>query len=146
MDLWAVREAICAAASTVEATPPLRCVPQVRGTLVAPTLWVTTIRRNFDRAMNRGLDELIVTARVVTKAMSEEGAALYIDSLMAGSGAGSLKAAIESCRPLNGGDLASSGVADDLHVRSFAGHEWWQLGGAEVLGGELEIFVIGPGS
>lgn len=67
-----------------------------------PCAVVGNITITFDEAQNRGLDMGEVDVIVIVSRMNERGAQDKLDGYLAGSGAGSLKAAIEADRTLAG--------------------------------------------
>lgn len=144
MDLRAVRRAIADAAKAV--TPKLSCHPYPPAVLQARSFFVVDVQVDWDRAHARGLDAVTLTARLLSGAADQPAAHEQVDVYLAGAGTGSLKDAIEAIRPSRGGALASSGVAHDLHVRRFTGVREYEHAGGYFVGGDLEIYVIGPGT
>lgn len=138
-----MRRAIADAAKTV--TPKLSCHPYPPATLQPRSFFVVDVQVDWDRAHARGLDAITLTARLLSGAADQPSAHEQVDTYLAGAGPGSLKDAIEAVRPSRGGALASSGVAHDLHVRKFLGVREFEHAGAYLVGGDLEIYVIGPG-
>ena len=67
-----------------------------------PCAVVGNITITFDEAQNRGLDQGEVDVIVIVSRMNERGAQDKLDGYLAGSGVGSLKAAIEADRTLAG--------------------------------------------
>lgn len=67
-----------------------------------PCAVVGNITITFDEAQNRGLDMGEVDVIVIVSRMNERGAQDKLDGYLAGTGAGSLKAAIEADRTLAG--------------------------------------------
>lgn len=67
-----------------------------------PCAVVGNITITFDEAQNRGLDMGEVYVIVIVSRMNERGAQDKLDGYLAGSGAGSVKAAIEADRTLAG--------------------------------------------
>jgi len=68
-----------------------------------PSAIVGNVSIDWDDAMQRGLDAATFSIYVVVSRMSERSGADTLDSLLAGSGAGSVKTALES-----GGNLGGS--------------------------------------
>jgi hypothetical protein len=68
-----------------------------------PSAIVGNVSIDWDDAMQRGLDAATFSVYVVVSRMSERSGADTLDSLLAGSGAGSVKTALES-----GGNLGGS--------------------------------------
>lgn len=67
-----------------------------------PCAVVGNITITFDEAQNRGLDQGEIDVIVIVSRMNERGAQDKLDGYLAGSGAGSIKAAIEADRTLAG--------------------------------------------
>ena len=67
-----------------------------------PCAVVGNITITFDEAQNRGLDMGEVDVIVIVSRMNERGAQDKLDGYLAGTGAGSVKAAIEADRTLAG--------------------------------------------
>lgn len=67
-----------------------------------PCAVVGNITITFDEAQNRGLDMGEVDVIVIVSRMNERGAQDKLDGFLAGTGAGSIKAAIEADRTLAG--------------------------------------------
>jgi len=67
-----------------------------------PCAVVGNITITFDEAQNRGLDQGEIDVIVIVSRMNERGAQDKLDGYLAGTGAGSLKAAIEADRTLAG--------------------------------------------
>jgi len=74
-----------------------------------PIAVVTFDNVNYDTSMGRGLDEYTFRVIVVVGRVNTRGAEQNLDAFMSGSGASSVKAAIESDRSLGG-------EANDLRV------------------------------
>ena len=63
---------------------------------------VGNITITFDEAQNRGLDAGEVDVLLIVSRMNERGSQDKLDGYLAGSGAGSVKAALEADRTLSG--------------------------------------------
>ena len=68
----------------------------------APCAVVGNITITFDEAQNRGLDLGEIDVIVIVSRMNERGAQDKLDGYLAGTGAGSVKAALEADRTLSG--------------------------------------------
>ncbi len=68
----------------------------------APCGVVGNITITFDEAQNRGVDMGEVDILVIVSRMNERGAQDKLDTYLAGSGSGSVKAALEADRTLGG--------------------------------------------
>lgn len=148
MQISDVRAAIATAASTVvlpSGIGKLTCSGYTPDSIVAPHFFVAEYTQDFDKAMRRSKDELEFTSRVLVSRSDDQAAQRILDSLLSGSGDASLKAAIEAARGAPG-ELALGGLADDLHVMRVQGYRWYEHEGAQFVGAELIIKVIGDGS
>jgi hypothetical protein len=67
-----------------------------------PCAVVGNLTITFDEAQNRGLDMGEVDVLVIVSRMNDRGAQDKLDAFLAGSGAGSVKAALETDRTLSG--------------------------------------------
>ena len=88
----------------------------------------------YDKALRRGLDSYVVTVRVFVGMASDVGAQKRLDLILASSGSGSVKAAIES-------DPTLGGKCDDLRVRSASGYRVYGAEG-RLLGAEWDVEVM----
>lgn len=144
MDLQAVAEGLADAAADVTCDPPLNTFAFAPDSVPEPCAFVAEMEIEFDKAHNRGLDEVMVTMRVLVGRSDDKAAAARLNGLMSGSGAGSLKAALEAARGAPG-QSALDGACDDFHVTRIQGHRWYEHASTTYLGGEWRIRVIGPG-
>lgn len=145
MDISAVRAGIAAAAADVVITPALTATGYVPDSITEPHFFTAEVDIAFDKTHGRGCDELTVTCRVLVGRADDRASQKLLDSLLAGSGTTSLKAAIEAARGAPG-QLALDGEADDLHVVRVQGYRWYEHAGTKYVGAELIIHVIGSGS
>ncbi|MFI5995871.1 hypothetical protein ACIBAC_28975 [Streptomyces sp. NPDC051362] len=148
MQITAVREGIAAAAAAVvmpEGTAKLKSYAYVPDDVVAPCFFVAEVDITFDKTFGRGTDELTFTCRVLISAANDRTSQRLLDRLLSGAGEGSLKQAIEVARGVPG-ELALGGAADDLHIQRVQGYRWYEHAGAQYVGAELVIKVIGDGS
>ncbi|MFD6531583.1 hypothetical protein [Streptomyces sp. NPDC060184] len=143
----AIRSAIADAARAVvlpEGVGKLTATGYVPDAVVAPHFFCGEYSVDFDRAMNRGLDEVELTCRVLVGRADDRSAQDVLDRLLAGSGPTSLKAAIEAARGAPGG-YALGGLAHDLHVTRIQGYRWYEHAGTQYVGAEFIIKIIGEG-
>ena len=148
MQISEVRDAIADAARVVvlpAGIGKLKCTGYVPDSIVAPCFFVGEVEVNFDKAMGRKLDELLFTCRVLAGRADDRSSQRILDALLSGSGAASLKAAIEAARG-GPGEYALGGLAHDLHVQRIQGYRWFEHAGSTYVGAELVIKVIGDGS
>jgi hypothetical protein len=148
MQISAVREAIADAARAVVLPAGLKaltCTGYVPDAVTAPHFFVAEYEQVFDRVMNRGLDELTFTTRVLVSRADDRAAQQTLDAMLSGSGPASLKAAIEAARGAPG-EYALGGLAHDLHVMRVQGYRWYEHAGSTYVGAEVMIKVIGEGN
>lgn len=142
-----IRDALAQAARAVvlpDGVRALTCTGYVPDAVTEPHFFVGEYQQDFDRAMNRGLDEIEFTCRVLVGRQDDRAAQMLLDSMLAGSGPASLKQAIEAARG-GPGEYALGGLAHDLHVVRVQGYRWYEHAGVEYVGAELIIKVIGEG-
>jgi hypothetical protein len=106
--------------------------------IVEPCLVVTDVTIEYDQTFGRGLDAVTVKAVVLVSRSEDRDGQKKLQAYLSGSGAASLKAAIES-------DSTLSGECHDLRVTRCTGRRFYQFGERSYVGAELEIFIIGPG-
>ncbi|MFD5057431.1 hypothetical protein [Streptomyces sp. NPDC058394] len=143
----AIRDAIANAARTVilpDGIAKLTCTGYVPDAVTAPHFFVGEYSIDFDKAMNRSLDEVELTCRVLVSRADDKSAQAILDGLLTGAGPASLKAAIEAARGAPG-EYALGGLAHDLHVKRVQGYRWYEHQGTQYVGAELIIKVIGEG-
>lgn len=147
MQISPVRDALAAAAAAVvlpNGLPKLTCSGYVPDSVIAPHFFVGEYEQVYDRAMNRSLDELVFTTRVLVARTDDRPSQRVLDALLSGSGPASLKRTIELARGAPG-EYALGGLAHDLHVMRVQGYRWYEHAGATYVGAELMIKVIGDG-
>ena len=101
-----MRQAIAANLSSITGLRTAALIPEDPK---PPIAVVTFDNVNYDTSMGRGLDEYTFRVIVVVGRVNTRGAEQNLDAFMSGSGASSVKAAIESDRSLGG-------EANDLRV------------------------------
>ncbi|WP_405549690.1 hypothetical protein [Streptomyces microflavus] len=146
MQMSAVRTAIAEAASAVvlPVDAVLTCTGYTPDSVNEPHFFCGEYSVEFDRAMRRGLDTVELTCRVLVGLGDDKNAQQVLDALLAGSGPASLKQAIEAAKGAPGED-ALGGAADDLHVMRVQGYRWYEHQGAQYIGAEIIIKIIGKG-
>lgn len=148
MQMSAVRAALADAARAVVLPANagrLTCTGYVPDAVTEPAFFVGEYSVDFDRALNRSLDEVEFTCRVLVGRADDKRSQEILDALLSSSGPGSLKQAIEAARGAPG-DYALGGLADDLHVMRVQGYRWYEHQGTTYVGAELAIKVIGEGA
>lgn len=96
---------------------------------------VGNVTIDWDDAMQRGLDRATFSVYVVVSRMSERSGQDTLDSLLAGSGAGSVKTALEAGGNLNGS--CSTVLVTRATPLSFS------MGGVEFFAYEYEVEAYG---
>lgn len=144
----AIREAIATAARTGVTLPDgigkLTATGYTPDAVVTPHFFCGEYSIDFDKAMNRSLDTLELTCRVLVSRADDRSAQAVLDGMLAGSGPASLKAAIEAARGAPG-EYALGGLAHDLHITRMQGYRWYEHQGTQYVGAELIIRIIGEG-
>lgn len=104
-----------------------------------PAIEVAVDEVNYDHSMGRGSDEWFFVVRAYVGAATDRAAQIKLDTLLAPSGSGSVKTALEATPTLDG-------KCEDLHVVSASGYRIFQrAGGPELLGCEWRVRVIALG-
>jgi hypothetical protein len=147
VDVVLVLQRLAAAAATAVTTPartiqPLDWVPD---SIEPPCVYPESVRIEWDQTMGRGLDKLVVNLRLLCSRADDREGQHMLYGLLAGSGAGSMKAAIEAARGAPGA-LALSGAAHDLHVASTGEARWYEVAGEKLVGTDFEVTIYGSGS
>lgn len=139
MDISAVRSGLGTAAGAVVSDPPLTVFGYVPDAFEAPCFFPAEVDVDFTGAFARGLDELMVTCRVLVGTADDRASQKLLDGYLSGAGAASLKAAIEA-------DSTLGGACDDLMVLRVQGYRYYEHAGAKYVGAELIVKVVGDGS
>lgn len=141
MDIAAVRAGLAAAAATITGLTTYAYVPD---SVTEPCFYPGGYEVDFDRAFVRGLDEVNFTCYILVSRADDATGQARLDAFLKGSGATSLKAALEAARGAPG-QLALSGAADDLHVTRVEGYGQYTIGDTVYYGAKLLVTVIGSG-
>lgn len=147
MEASAIRDAIADAARVVvlpDGIPKLTCTGHVPDAISGPHFFCGEYTVDYDKAMNRGMDVVELTCRVLVSRADDRASQRILDSLLAGSGPSSLKTAIEVARGAPG-EYALGGLAHDLHVTRMQGYRWYEHQGTDYVGAELIVKIIGEG-
>lgn len=131
-----IRVALAASLSTITDT-------QVSAYMLSnptpPTAHIIPGSVEYDQAMGRGIDLLMLTAQVFIGLVSDIQAQKKLDEYLAGSGARSVKQALEADRTLGG-------ACQTLRVTRSSGYRVASnAGGGQVLLAEWEIEVFATG-
>ncbi|MFJ3170637.1 hypothetical protein ACIPJK_07605 [Streptomyces roseus] len=142
-----IREAIADAARAVvlpAGVGTLTCSGHTPDSVIAPHFFAGEYSVEFDKAMNRSLDEAELTCRVLVGRNDDTTAQRILDALLSGSGPASLKAAIQAA---NGapGVPALGGLVEALHLTRVQGYRWYEHQGTQYVGAELIIRIFGDG-
>lgn len=136
MDLNAVATGLETQVREVAGIQPYDYVPDA---LAGKSFLVCEIDVDFDKTFRRGMDELMVTCRVLIARRTERDAQRKLREFMAGGGMTSIKAAIES-------DKTLGGACDSLHVQRMSGNRMFTVGEKRYYGVEIYIKIVGSGS
>lgn len=138
MNLASVREGMAANLRAANVLDGGQVSPYILSQPTPPVAWCYPAEIDYDQAMQRGLDELELRVLVLMPLTDDIGSQLALDTLLASSGTGSMKAAIESDRTL-------AGAAHDLIVERCTGYFTYQLTSGPCLGCEwvVQIAVAG---
>jgi hypothetical protein len=135
-DLAAIRTGLAANLSTI---PDIQVSAYVLSNPTPPCAVVFAGPTDFDTSFGRGLDNLVFMVRVLVAAVSDISAVVNLDPYMAGSGARSVKAAIET-------DKTLGGACSDLRVVGTEGEQVYTLEGRPpALGAEFRVEVTAHG-
>ncbi|MEV2240580.1 hypothetical protein [Micromonospora sp. NPDC049891] len=137
MNISAIRSAL--AESVASVTPELNTYGYVPDSVAVPCFYVGGVEIDYDVTMGRGSDELSVTCVVLVSANSDASGQEQLDAYLNGSGASSLKAAIEA-------DETLGGECFTLAVSRAQGYGFHKVGTTDYLGAELVVNITGDGS
>jgi hypothetical protein len=129
----AVRTSLASAAAGISG---LRSRAFIADAIEPPTFVVGEVEQDFDLTMGRGVDVVTVQCRLYTSRASERGGQDALDVYLAGSGARSIKRALEV-------DKTLGGACQDLRVSGQRGYGVYNVGGLEYIGAEFSIQVWG---
>jgi hypothetical protein len=145
MDITAVRQAISNQISAV-IPAPLTAVWYVPDMATEPMCWVKPGVVNYDRAYGpHGMEQLDFEIVIVVSRADDQAAQINLDQYIHGTGALSIKAAVESGRQQYGG-TAYLGILDDLWVSKVDSYNYYLLGDTRFLGATFTLTVIGSGT
>lgn len=132
--LYDIRAALRARLATVEGLRTYGSVPE---SVNPPMAYVGLLESvEFDTAFARGADRWLIPVRVLVAKATDRAAQAKLDSYLAGSGAASLKAAIEG----DGANLG--GNAHTVRVTGVRDYGVIEHGGVNYLGAELLVDII----
>lgn len=113
--------------------------PYVLSEPTPPTIQIRSGDVTYDRAMNRGWDEVTMIVQALVPFSSDGGSQAALDAMMAPNGSTSVKAAVES-------DLTLGGACDQVHVVSCSGTQLATIAGVAVLLAEWTCIVYANGA
>jgi hypothetical protein len=142
-----VMDRLVAAAATAVGVPALVLTQYgyVPDKIEAPCVFAQLKPIEFDKTFGRGTDEMFVTIHVRTSRTSDREGQRLLNSYLDGSGASSIKAAMEAAKGAPGA-LALAGACDDFHVQRVSEPTEYTHGGIPYLGAEFTVRVIGSGT
>lgn len=145
MDIANIRTELASAASAVVLpNTSLTCTGYMPDAVTEPCFFIADYTIDYDKTMNRGLDSMEFTGRVLVSRADDLSGQALLDTMLSGSGSASLKTAIEVARGAPG-SAALNGYAHDLRVTRMQGLRLYEHNGLQYLGAELSIMVIGDG-
>lgn len=139
MDIAAVRAALASAAEDAAGTTGLTCHGYIPDSITPPTLFVAGYVIGYDTAAARGSDTVTYTLRLLASRADDQSGQARIDAWAAGSGAGSLKAAIEA-------DPSLGGLVDWTHMTAMDTSDLVVHAGTVYYGAEITVEVTGDGA
>lgn len=143
MNLASVRSVLATAAGSITGLNTFAYVPD---SVVVPCFYLADdVAVEFDHAMGRGIDLITLTGVVLANAASASGGQSKLDGYLAGSGSGSIKAALNAIRPVTGSTTLAA-VAHDLRVIMARSYRTYEHAGDTYFGAEFEINVWGGGT
>lgn len=146
MDLALVLPRLVAAGATAtDGFREITALDYVPESIEPPVLFVADVNIDFDKTMNRGLDEVLVTLRFLCSRTDDREGQHQLAAFLSGSGSASLKAALESARGAPGVP-ALGGACDGFHVQKVAGYRWYVVGAATYVGADITVRIIGSGT
>lgn len=130
--------------ANVVSSPTLTALAYLPDAVSAPVIFTADIDVEFDRAFNGGMDQVMFTLRLLVSRADDRAAQLLLDGYISGSGAASIRTAIELGRAINGAAGGTlGGAAADMHLKSMTAYRWFQVGDTQFLGAEFSLLVIG---
>lgn len=142
MEPGAIREALAEAVGS--AITSINAFGYCPDSVPEPCFYAGEVEIDFDRAFQRGMDELRITCRLLVSRADDRSGQAALDRYLAGSGPDSVKAAIEAARGAPG-QPALGGLCDDLHLMRVQGYRMYQVGEVQFYGAELIVRIIGEG-
>lgn len=135
MDIGLIRQGLATNAATIAG---LRTFAYMPDSIPVPVLFVADIEIEFDKAFGRGMDEITAKCRLLVSHADDRTGQAGLDAYLAGSGAKSVKVALQTARTLGG-------ACDDLRVLSVRGYGLYEHNGTHYYGAEWAVQIIGGG-
>ena len=107
--------------------------------ITPPSFFPAEVEIDWDLTFARGMDAYTVTTRLLVAKADDRAGQKTLKGYLAGSGALSLKAALQADRTLGG-------ACDSLQVKSVRGYGVYEHNGQHFYGAEFSIYIIGQGS
>jgi hypothetical protein len=126
------------AATLSSAGNPLTALDSMRDAITPPVFFPVDIEIDFDKTFQRGLDDWLVTCRLLVSKADDRSGLAKLAAYMKGSGPLSVKAAIEAEKTLGGACHA-------LHVKTVRGYGKYEHQGNNFYGADWIVRVIGAG-
>lgn len=141
MDYVEVMQRLTAAAATVVSTPAQTMTPHdwVPASVECPCIYPSDARIDFDQTYGRGNDLIVATLQLLCSRADDREGQRMLNGYLRGSGAASVKAAIEA-------DKTLAGACDSLHVAAMTGIRAYEIGKVWYVGAEWTVRIIGTGS
>jgi hypothetical protein len=136
MDIGSIRQGIAAAAVAV---PGLNAYAYALDSVAVPAFLVADIEVGYDKTFGRGIDEITITCRVLVSRADDMDGQAELDTYLAGSGALSVKEALEA-------DRTFAGACESSRVVRAYQYGQYEIGGTFFYGASIEVFVIGQGA
>lgn len=134
MDLTAVRNAIATSLTGISGLQTYAVVPDSVNVPCAIVGMPTSV--DFDQAMGRGLDRMTIPVRLMVSRADGPDAQADLDGYVAGSGAKSVKTAVEV-------DKTLGGTVDTVRVTQATGFGAFEVGDVSYLGCDFSVEVYG---
>jgi hypothetical protein len=104
-----------------------------------PAIFPAEVEITYDKTFKRGFDAFQVTLRLLVSHADDRAGQKQLKDYLAGSGALSVKQALEA-------DQSLGGACDGLRVQAARGYGLYEHNGQQFYGAELTVYVIGKGS
>lgn len=142
MNISLIRDELAAALATISG---LRVTSFAADSIAVPAAVVEVDNIDFDKTHGNNLHEITFKIRVYASRATDRGGQKALDGYLAGSGTGSIRAALQAARGAPG-QLALNGKADDLRLTRVDGYGVYQVGETNYYGAELSVTVWARGS